>query len=83
VTIPQPDDGLHTGPKHVVVYYISLLIIIIVVFHDYIYIYILVYIYIYIYVYTHTLQLCIIHYTDSTHSVYKYKLQYCSCNQFE
>jgi len=23
----QPDDGLHTGPKHVVVYYISLLII--------------------------------------------------------
>ena len=24
----QPDDGLHTGPKHVVVYYISLLIII-------------------------------------------------------
>ena len=21
----QPDDGLHTGPKHVVVYYISLL----------------------------------------------------------
>ena len=22
----QPDDGLHTGPKHVVLYYISLLI---------------------------------------------------------
>ena len=28
----QPDDGLHTGPKHVAVYCISLLIIIIVVF---------------------------------------------------
>ena len=24
----QPDDGLHTGPKHVVVYYILLLIVI-------------------------------------------------------
>jgi len=23
----QPDDGLHTGPKHVVAYYTSLLII--------------------------------------------------------
>ena len=34
----QPDDGLHTGPKHVVVYYISLLITIIVVFHDCMYI---------------------------------------------
>jgi len=34
----QPDDGLHTGPKHVVVYYISLLIITIVVFHDCMYI---------------------------------------------
>jgi len=24
----QPDDGLHTGPKHIVVYYILLLIVI-------------------------------------------------------
>jgi len=34
----QPDDDLYTVPKHVVLYYISLLIIIIVVFHDCMYI---------------------------------------------
>ena len=28
VVVGQPDDGLHTGPKHVVVYYVSLLIVI-------------------------------------------------------
>jgi len=33
-----PDDGLHTGPKHVVAQYILLLIIYIVVFYDCMYV---------------------------------------------
>jgi len=34
----QPDDGLHTGPKHVVVYYILLLIVILLCSWLYVYI---------------------------------------------
>ena len=48
----QPDDVLHTGPKHVVVQYITLYIATncnIVVFMT-----VRIYIYIYIYIHTHT-----------------------------
>ena len=43
----QPDDGLHTGPKHVFVYYISLLIVIMLCFMT-----------VCIYRYIHTTALC-------------------------
>jgi hypothetical protein len=42
----QPDDGLHVGPKHVVVYYISPLIVL--------WLCSWLYVYIDIYIYTHT-----------------------------
>jgi len=44
----QFDDGLHTGPKHVVIYYILLLIVI------------LLCSWLYVYIDIYTLQLCII-----------------------
>jgi len=47
----QPDDGPHTGPKHVVVYYISLLTVI------------LLCSWVYVYIDIYTLQLCV---TDLT-----------------
>ena len=48
----QPDDGLHTGPKHVVLYYILLLIVI------------LLCSWLYVYIDTYKLQLCIIEVTE-------------------
>jgi hypothetical protein len=49
----QPDDGLCTGPKHVVVRYILLLIVILLIFMT-----------VYVYIDIHTLQLCVIDLTQ-------------------